>query len=67
MGISDKDFVRYRFALIQMPDIKQPPYLEDGIRPVLYYLASGSLTRFHRGHDLRAPIHLRRRSWLRPR
>ena len=64
IGVSDKDLVKYRFALIQAPTSNQPSYIEDGTS--VLYSASGFLTRFHRGHDLRAPIRLRMRPRLRP-
>lgn len=30
MAVSDKDFAKYRFALIQVATFKQPSYIEDG-------------------------------------
>lgn len=30
IGVSDKDFAKYRFALIQVATFKQPSYIEDG-------------------------------------
>ena len=30
IGVSDKDFAKYRFALIQAATFKQPSYIEDG-------------------------------------
>ena len=30
IGVSDKDFAKYRFALIQQATFKQPSYIEDG-------------------------------------
>ena len=30
IGVSDKDLVKYRFALIQVSTFKQPSYIEDG-------------------------------------
>lgn len=30
LGVSDKDFAKYRFALIQASTFKQPSYIEDG-------------------------------------
>lgn len=30
IGVSDKDFTKYRFALIQVATFKQPSYIEDG-------------------------------------
>ena len=30
IGASDKDFARFRFALIQAVTLKQPSYIEDG-------------------------------------
>lgn len=30
IGVSDKDFAKYRFALIQHATFKQPSYIEDG-------------------------------------
>lgn len=30
LGLSDKEFVKYRFALIQVSTFKQPSYIEDG-------------------------------------
>jgi len=30
LGVSDKDFSRFKFALIQMATFKQPSYIEDG-------------------------------------
>ena len=30
IGVSDKEFVRYRFALIQGPTSKQLSYIKDG-------------------------------------
>lgn len=30
LGVTDKDFTRFRFALIQMATFKQPSYIEDG-------------------------------------
>jgi ubiquitin carboxyl-terminal hydrolase 7 len=30
IGASDKDFARFRFALIQAVTFKQPSYIEDG-------------------------------------
>ena len=30
MAVSDKDFSKYRFALIQVATFKQPSYIEDG-------------------------------------
>lgn len=32
IGASDKDFAKYRFALIQVATFKQPSYIEDGER-----------------------------------
>ena len=29
MAVSDKDFAKYRFALIQVATFKQPSYIED--------------------------------------
>jgi ubiquitin carboxyl-terminal hydrolase 7 len=31
LGLADKDFARFRFALIQMATFKQPSYIEDGM------------------------------------
>lgn len=31
LGVSDKDLVKYRFALIQVSTFKQPSYIEDGM------------------------------------
>jgi hypothetical protein len=31
IGVSDKDLVKYRFALIQVSTFKQPSYIEDGV------------------------------------
>lgn len=31
MAVSDKDFAKYRFALIQVATFKQPSYIEDGV------------------------------------
>ena len=31
LGLTDKDFTRFRFALIQMATFKQPSYIEDGV------------------------------------
>ena len=31
MAVSDKDFAKYRFALIQVLMFKQPSYIEDGM------------------------------------
>ena len=33
LGVSDKDFAKYRFALIQFSTFKQPSYIEDGMSP----------------------------------
>ena len=30
MAVPDKDFAKYRFALIQVATFKQPSYIEDG-------------------------------------
>jgi ubiquitin carboxyl-terminal hydrolase 7 len=30
LGVSDKDIIKYRFALIQASTFKQPSYIEDG-------------------------------------
>jgi ubiquitin carboxyl-terminal hydrolase 7 len=30
IGVSDKDLVKYKFALIQVSTFKQPSYIEDG-------------------------------------
>ena len=30
IGVSDKDFAKYRFALIQVATFKQTSYIEDG-------------------------------------
>lgn len=30
LGLSDKDIAKYRFALIQVHQFKQPTYIEDG-------------------------------------
>lgn len=30
IGVTDKDFAKYRFALIQVATFKQPSYIEDG-------------------------------------
>lgn len=30
MAVTDKDFAKYRFALIQVATFKQPSYIEDG-------------------------------------
>lgn len=30
LGVTDKDFSRFKFALIQMATFKQPSYIEDG-------------------------------------
>jgi hypothetical protein len=30
IGVSDKDFAKYKFALIQVAAFKQPSYIEDG-------------------------------------
>ena len=30
IGVTDKDFTKYRFALIQVATFKQPSYIEDG-------------------------------------
>lgn len=30
IGASDKDFAKFRFALIQVATFKQPSYIEDG-------------------------------------
>lgn len=30
IGVQDKDFLKYRFALIQVATFKQPSYIEDG-------------------------------------
>jgi ubiquitin carboxyl-terminal hydrolase 7 len=32
IGVSDKDFAKYKFALIQVATFKQPSYIEDGER-----------------------------------
>jgi ubiquitin carboxyl-terminal hydrolase 7 len=43
LGVSDKDFSRFRFALIQMATFKQPSYIEDG--PYVPLDLRSSLTR----------------------
>lgn len=30
IGVPDKEFAKYRFALIQVATFKQPSYIEDG-------------------------------------
>ena len=40
--MSDKDFAKYRFALIQVATFKQPSYIEDGAYFPAYNLMSGS-------------------------
>ncbi|THH20676.1 hypothetical protein EW146_g701 [Bondarzewia mesenterica] len=35
IGVSDKDFAKYRFALIQAATFKQPSYIEDGKKDFL--------------------------------
>lgn len=34
LGIPDKEFAKYRFALIQVATFKQPTYIEDGMSTI---------------------------------
>jgi hypothetical protein len=36
IGVSDKDFAKYRFALIQVATFKQPSYIEDGASAAVF-------------------------------
>ena len=50
--MSDKDFAKYRFALIQAATFKQPSYIEDG-KAIWVLRANRLLTLYtYRGHDL---------------
>lgn len=40
MAVSDKDFAKYRFALIQVATFKQPSYIEDGKWHTSHWLRS---------------------------
>ena len=46
IGVSDKDFAKYRFALIQVATFKQPSYIEDGAWIILNETGVSSQTSF---------------------
>ena len=37
MAVPDKDFAKYRFALIQVATFKQPSYIEDGAYTLFHF------------------------------
>lgn len=48
IGVSDKDFAKYRFALIQQATFKQPSYIEDGEDDVILMSVVVLITAFCR-------------------
>ena len=59
IGVSDKELVKYKFALIQVSTFKQPSYIEDGAW--IWILLGWFLTKYFRRFNLRSSIRTRRR------
>ena len=64
IGASDKDFARFRFALIQAVTFKQPSYIEDG-ELITPKCSDRESLNFSRRQHLRAQVRTRRCSGVR--